>query len=182
MKKAVSILVLTTFLFNTIGYKAIFLYLEHKADARLASEIATMNEVDGRLIAIKIPINLPYQTDWKEFESVEGEMTFKDKTYRYVKRKVWKDTLILLCIDHSEKSQIQKRDADYFKKVNEITAETNKKPVAKQTKTDYYYEVTDPLVLSPTVALSADTFTFTACITCGYPPKVKMPPKNHTES
>ncbi|HUH33018.1 MAG TPA: hypothetical protein VLZ28_03640, partial [Daejeonella sp.] len=130
MKKAASIFLLIVFLFNTVGYKALFCYLEEQADVRLEAKIKTLDESDSRLITVKIPINLPYQTDWREFESIDGEMTFKGKTYRYVMRKVLRDTLILLCINHEEKSQLQRASAEYYKKINDLASNT-KKPLVK---------------------------------------------------
>ena len=46
MRKIVSILLLLVFLFNTIGYKAFFFYLEQKADARIQAKIQTLDEMD----------------------------------------------------------------------------------------------------------------------------------------
>ena len=173
-------MLLIIFLFNTIGYKAIFYYLEEEADARLEAKIKTLDESDSRLIAVKIPINLPYQTDWREFESIDGEMTFKGKTYKYVKRKVLRDTLILLCIKHEEKSQLQQSSADYFKKINDLASDTNKKPVVKQAKTDYYQSSTSLSALTPVVIILQQNISdFTPQIAFGYPQKVKAPPRIH---
>ena len=181
MKKLASILLLLIFLFNTIGYKAFFFYLEQEADKRIEAKIETLSELDAELIAVKIPINLPYQTDWREFESVDGEMTFKGKTYKYVKRKVLRDTLILLCIDHTEKSQLQKSSADYFKKVNDLTSETNKKPVLKQAKTDYYQQSNNLSVVVPMIVyFNSSIITNTPGIAFGYPQQFKTPPRKHT--
>lgn len=169
------------FLFNTIGYKAIFSYLEKEADSRIEAKISNIDELDKRLITVKIPINLPYHTDWSEFESVDGEMTFKNKTYKYVKRKVLRDTLILLCIDHTEKSQLQKSSADYYKKVNDLAPESNKKPVLKQAKTDYYQDSSSMLAFKPDVMyLHPNRSNNTSLIALGYPQKVKMPPREYT--
>jgi len=181
MKKAVSILLLTIFVFNTIGYKALFVFLEQEADARIQAKIQTLDELDKRLITVKIPINLPYQTDWREFESIDGEMIFKGKTYKYVKRKVLRDSLILLCIDHQEKNQLQKSSADYFKKVNDLASETNKKPVLKIAKTDYYQESAKLAVcISSIVVLKQTKISYIPQIANGYPVKVKTPPREHT--
>jgi hypothetical protein len=181
LKKSASILLLLIFLFNTIGYKALFFYLEKEADARIEAKIRTIDELDKRLITIKLPINLPYQTDWREFESIDGEMTFKGKTYKYVKRKVMRDTLVLLCIDHSEKSRLEKGSAEYFKKVNDLTTESQKKPVLKQAKTDYYQEVKD-LVAYSLARLNKHYKTpdFTPPIAAGYSLMAEMPPEKHT--
>jgi len=181
MKKAVSLLLLAIFLFNSIGYKVLFVYLEHEADTRIQAKIQTLDEFDQRLITVKIPINLPYQTDWREFESIDGEMTFKGKTYKYVKRKVLRDTLILLCIDHQEKNELQKSSADYFKKVNDLASETNKKPVLKIAKTDYFQESANlALAVPPIMMLKQVGIDYASQIANGYPTKVKMPPCKHT--
>ncbi|WP_026899081.1 hypothetical protein [Daejeonella oryzae] len=137
MKKGVSILLLGFFLFNIIGYKLFFYYQIAVADSRMQSKIETMHETDRSLFTIKIPIRLPYHTDWKDFESIEGEMTYKNTTYKYVKRKVLRDTLILLCVNHQEKSLIQKNSDDYFKKVNDLNTDKSKQ-VLKQSKDDFF--------------------------------------------
>ena len=180
MKKGASIFLLLVFLFNIIGYKAFFFYLEQQADIRIESKIQLLNEFDDRLITIKIPINLPYQTDWREFESIDGEMSFKGKTYKYVKRKVLRDTLILLCIDHTEKFQIEKKSADYFQKVNDITTETSKKPVLKQVKTDYYQESKSLLSSLPFIESTVqNSFHYRLVISKGHLEKLEMPPRVH---
>ena len=180
LKKAASVLLLTVFLFNTIGYKAFFFYLEQEADARLDARIKNLDEFDKGLMTVKIPINLPYQTDWREFESISGEMTFKGKTYKYVKRKVMRDTLILVCIDHQEKTRLEKSTADYYKKVNDLASESNKKPVSKQAKTDYYQEIKDLVAdSSPILNKKHKTPDFTPPIATGYSLMAEMPPEKH---
>lgn len=181
MKKSASIFLLLIFLFNTIGYKVFFFYQERQADARIEARIRTIGEMDKRLITVKLPINLPYQTDWTEFESVDGEMNYNGATYKYVMRKVMRDTIILLCIDHKEKSQIEKRSSDYFKKVNDLASESQKKPVLKQAQTDYYQEIKD--IFSPLKEfrnLQTAFSHYTPREESGYPQKAKMPPREHT--
>ena len=172
-------MLLVIFLFNTIGYKAAFYYLEAEADARLEAKIKTIDENDSQLIAVKIPINLPYQTDWREFESIDGEMTFKGKTYKYVKRKVLRDTLILLCIKHEEKSELQQSSADYFKKINDLASDA-KKPLVKQAKTDYYQSSTAFSAITPVLAILQQSLSdFTPQVAFGYPSRLDAPPKIH---
>lgn len=181
LKKACSILLLLVFLFNAVGYKVVFFYLEQQADIRLEMKIKTLHDADKQLITVKIPINLPYQTDWREFESIDGEMTYKGKTYKYVKRKVLRDTLILVCIDHREKSQIEKRSSDYFKKVNDLASENNKKPQLKLAKMDYYQEVTDRFLGLPGFnIIQQNQFAYPTQIAYGFPSKFKMPPRKQT--
>ena len=138
MKKAISILLLSFFLFNIIGYKLFFYYQVTEADSRIQAKIDVLHESDESLFAVKIPIRLPYHTDWKDYESVEGEMTYNKTTYKYVKRKVLRDTLILLCVKYQEKSVIEKNSNEYFKKVNDLTTDHSKKQEIKHAKEDFY--------------------------------------------
>lgn len=133
-------MLLAVFLFNMIGYKLFFYYLQEEADARLQARIERMSDSDKRLLRVAIPIGLPYQTDWKDFESVEGEMTYKGVTYKYVKRKVSRDSLILLCINFHEKNAIEKRSHEYFRKVNDLASQSSKHSVLKQVKDEFFQE------------------------------------------
>jgi hypothetical protein len=138
MRSAVSILLISCFLVNIVGYKLFFYYQLSLADSRINARIESLDESDTNLFTVKIPIRLPYHTDWDDFESVEGEMSYKNTTYRYVKRKVQRDTLILLCIEHREKSIIEKTSHDYSQKLNDVLPDSSKKQDIKQAKDDFY--------------------------------------------
>ncbi len=176
MKKAASIFLLCCFLFNIIGYKLFFYLQVLDANARLQTKIENLHETDKSLITVKIPIRLPYQTDWKEFESVEGEMTYDNITYKYVKRKVLRDTLILLCVNFKEKSQIQKNSSDFFKKVNDLTTDSSKKQVLKQSKDDFFQQ--SKVLLSALYPTEIPEFyhSFKSTIPSGYKTSVELPP------
>ncbi len=139
MKKLTAILLLTLFVFNTIGYRLWTEYAQNKADLNFETKLDNGHYNEEDLISIKVPLNLPYQTNWKEFERVDGEISLNGKVYKYVKRKVYNDTLILVCISHQEKTKLQEKANDYFGKVNGLPGnETNKKAQAiKQLVSDY---------------------------------------------
>ena len=142
------------FLFNVIGYRVYFYFLEQAADTRIEAKLQALSEFDDQLITVKIPINLPYHTDWKDFERTEGEVTVRGRVLRYVKQKVSRDTLSLLCIDDNEKSALKKQSSDYFKKVNDLNAESSKKSGLKQPKLDYIEEIpfSAPIIYSTLLA------------------------------
>lgn len=163
MKKLTAVFLLMVILFNIAGYRLFFYCLTEAADARMESKIEKLDEFDKRLITIKIPINLPYQTDWKYFEPVNGEIAYKGVIYKYVKQKVHSDTLILLCLNHREKSEIENNSDDYFKKVNDL--DNTKKPIAKQAKVDFYQETIQyffsfPPVMDPKLLSCSSTVLF----------------------
>ncbi len=129
MKKFFTTLMLSAFLFNLVGYKLVYYVLLNHADTSF--EIALDKEIynEAKLITVSIPNPLPYQTDWKDFERVDGEMTYKGKIYKYVKRKVEKGQLIIKCLPDDEKTHLLSSKEDFFKLVNDIqsTDKTSKK-------------------------------------------------------
>ncbi len=138
MKRVVAIFLSLVFLFNIVGYKAVYFYQIQNADDRLETKVRNSNFASEKLITIKIPVTLPYLVDWADYQPMEGEVIYKKETYRYIKKKIARDTVFLVCIDHHEKTKLQNNSDEFFKKVNDITAETNKKPVLKQVKTDFF--------------------------------------------
>lgn len=138
LKKGIVIFFLFVFLFNIVGYKAFYFYQIQNADSRLESKILSSNISTEKLITIKIPVNLPYLVDWADYQPMEGEVVFKKETYRYIKKKIARDTVFLVCIDHHEKTQLENNSDEFFKKVNDLTSDVNKKPVLKQIKNDFF--------------------------------------------
>ena len=121
-----------------MGYKAFYFYQIQKADLRLESKILASDLSSEKLITIKIPLNLPYLTDWADYQSMEGEVVYKKETYRYIKKKITRDTAFLICVDHHEKSKLQKNSDEFFNKVNDITTNGSKKETVKQVKNDFF--------------------------------------------
>jgi len=139
LRKIAAILLLALIVFNTIGYKFLFNYLQKKADATLDAKLDKGAYNDNDLVTVKFPLNLPYQNNWQDFERTIGEVTINGQNYKYVKRKVTNDTLYLLCIRHDIKTELQKKANDYFGKVNNLPGNENgkKAELAKQLLTDY---------------------------------------------
>ena len=127
MKKLAAILLLVLFVFNTVGYRLCISFIQIKADEGFVARLDKGNYNDEDLITVKVPINLPYQTNWKEFERVDGEITVNGQVYKYVKRKIYNDTMILLCIQHEMKTKLEQKASDYFGKINDLPGNENGK-------------------------------------------------------
>ncbi|MGC4034724.1 MAG: hypothetical protein QM764_02110 [Chitinophagaceae bacterium] len=94
---------------------------------KLEERLDAGNYDEHQLTELKIPLNLPYYTDWAGYQSYSGEVEVNGENYYYVKRKIVGDTLFLLCIAHTEKDRIQEAKADYFKEVNGIAQTSQQK-------------------------------------------------------
>lgn len=140
LKKIAAILLLILFVFNSVGYRLYISYVKDKEDMAFTATLDRGNYTDDELITVKIPINLPYQTNWKNFERIDGEITMPNgDVYKYVKRKIYNDTMILLCIQHDVKTRLEQKANEFFGKTNDLPGnETNKKADAlKQIISDY---------------------------------------------
>ena len=120
MKKSAAILFLTLFLFNWIGYKCWFHYLQQKEDRSLEASLDKDEYNEKDLITIKVPLSIPYQTAWSDFERVDGEFTFNGTIYKYVKRKVEEGQLILLCLPHYQKMKLVKASSEFGNRGNDL--------------------------------------------------------------
>ena len=92
-------------LFNTVGYRFAFSFLEKKSTIQLDLAIEEGNYNQQNLIEIKIPLNMPYFSD-KDYEAAYGETEIDGTHYQYVKRKVSNNTLYLLCLPNNDKTNL----------------------------------------------------------------------------
>jgi hypothetical protein len=65
-----------------------------------------------------MPVALPYQTSHINFERCYGEVEINGVHYTYVKRRVFNDSLTLLCLPNYEKTKIADAGSDFFKLIN----------------------------------------------------------------
>ena len=127
MRKIAAILLLVILLFNWVGYRFLSSYLQHRSDRQLEAKLDKNEYNEKDLIEIKVPLHLPYQLNWREFERFDGEIDIEGVHYKYVKRKVYNDSLVLLCVPNTSKQNLEKAKDDYFKVVNDIDPSSQKK-------------------------------------------------------
>jgi hypothetical protein len=121
LKKIVAIFLLSLMVFNLAGYRWLFSTIEKKATAKLEQKISSGEYSEEQLVEIRIPLNMPYYSD-KEYENVYGETDFNGEHYRFVKRKVSGNTLYLLCLPHTEKTNIARAENEFTQAVNDVPA------------------------------------------------------------
>lgn len=127
LKKLAAIFLFALFLFNITGYKIIFFYAQKQSDARLETSLDKNLYDEADLIAITVPLSLPYQNDQKEFDRVNGEISFNGKIYKYVKRRIAEGNLVLLCLPDYNKMRLKKEKEDFYKDVNSFAQNNGSK-------------------------------------------------------
>ncbi|MES1160598.1 MAG: hypothetical protein ABUM51_07570 [Bacteroidota bacterium] len=121
MKKLAAIFFLTLFLFNLVGYRCYFYYLQQKEQSTFEATLDKEIYDEKELITFKMPLSLPYQPSWKEFERVDGEITIDGVIYKYVKRKIEDGQLVLLCLPYYKKMNLVKASTEFGSHGNDLT-------------------------------------------------------------
>lgn len=119
MRKIFAIGMLVVYLFNLAGYSFLFTYCIERADKKIEQIADNSSYSATDLIELKFKLNLPYITDWSEYERYDGQVEFNGEHYNYVKRKVSQDTLYLLCLPNKLKTKLNKDRTDYAVKAND---------------------------------------------------------------
>jgi hypothetical protein len=119
MRNTAAIFLLIIYGFNLVGYKIFFHLIERKADSRLEASLDAEKYNDNDLVTIRVPLEMPYQVQSSSFERVYGEVRIDGNIYRYVKRKIDKGELVLLCIPNEKKKKLENSRDDFFKLAND---------------------------------------------------------------
>lgn len=140
MKKLAAISLLTLLLFNTVGYRFVFTMLDNIASATQDAKIDAGDYNEASLIEIKVPLNMPYQQRFTEFERHYGQITVDGIVYTYVKMKVDDNMLILKCLPDFNRQQIKNSENSLAKANSSQDMEHNGKKhssAAKVFSADY---------------------------------------------
>lgn len=100
-------MLLVIHLFNMGGYRIVFSLLEEKSHTHFVNKLDKGSYDDQELIELKVPYPLPYAASWPEYQRYDGEIELNGVHYNYVKRKMLNDTLYLLCIPNTVKTDLQ---------------------------------------------------------------------------
>lgn len=110
-------------------------YLEAKQNIQLEQKLDEKKYDETALIEIHVPVSLPYQTDWKEFERVNGEVEYNGMHYKFVERKLQGGEMIYKCIPNEGKAQLVNARENFFKLVNDL--QTQESSSSKKSNTNH---------------------------------------------
>jgi hypothetical protein len=106
LKKLIALILLAVFLFNIGGYLAIHEYLEYKTDHFFTEQTRKGLYNSNDLTEVKLPANLPGITDWKHYENISGQVQFGNTSYNYVKMKITRNAIYLMCIPNYKTTRL----------------------------------------------------------------------------
>lgn len=125
MKRLLATIFLLIFLFNVIGYYAVYLGLKSHANLTLQQQLDANAYDETETLTFKVPLTLPYQSDWQSFQRVDGDFERNGEFYNLVKQKVERDTLIVVYIK-------DQKEASLFESLTEFVHASTDTPMSKK--------------------------------------------------
>jgi len=147
LKKLVAILLLCMHLFYLGGYMLAFQYFMNKSDDQIVSQLYSNGANSSKLIKLKIPVHMPTLDDWSDYANIQGQVQVKDAYYNYVRIKMTKDTLYLICLPNTVKANLAKANIIMTKNLNDIPlskkgANNSSTKKAESTSSyDHFYQI-----------------------------------------
>lgn len=84
-------------------------YMVIQQDARMEARLDQKNYTASELISIKTKLDLPYYNGSTDgFERAYGSVTVNGLEYQFVMRRIYLDSMELLCLPHTAKMKIEK--------------------------------------------------------------------------
>jgi hypothetical protein len=164
VKKFAAISLLLLLMFNFVGYRLLFSYLQQKANNTIVAKIDKEAYNNAELITLTVPLSMPYLQDSKDFESKDGEITLNGKIYHYVKQKISQGNLILMCLPDEQKTHLQNAKDDFFKLANELQNNSSSKKSGEHSQIiklviSDYEQLQATLVSSYSIQIAATFYT-----------------------
>jgi hypothetical protein len=134
--------------------------MEQHADRMLIADLDKNNYSESELISIKVPVvHLSYYVNSRDFERVDGKIEIEGVQYNYVKRRLFNDSLELLCIPNKKATQLKTARDEFFKLVNDLQHPGHSKKADQHTASfkcfnGEYYPEKDPFVIAVQTAVS----------------------------
>jgi hypothetical protein len=95
--------------------------MQETASAKLETQLDNNDYDENQLISIKIPVTyLPYYNNSKAYERIDGQIEIEGIQYKYVKRRIYNDSLEMLCIPDHDVMKLMSAKNEFFKFVNDL--------------------------------------------------------------
>ena len=114
------------------------------------------------MFTIKTPVTLPYYTNSLQFETVNGAIEMDGIEYEYIKRRIYNDSIELVCLPNVEKQNLESARDQFVRLSNDWqSSESNEKLPAGVVKIllPEYCESPDILLFQPPVTLAKNNFS-----------------------
>lgn len=177
-KRLLSILFLAILLFNFCGYRLMIDFIRSQENGMLQARLERSDYSESELISIKTKLNLPYYTSSSELERAHGSIRVNGVDYEYVKRRVYNDTLELLCLPDRAKTHLNEAQNRIFQLTLDGQSTETKKgsTLIRLSLPEYFEELGMTLPAPPRPEHATHSGLYSSHLACGYRISPERPP------
>jgi len=93
-------------MFTICGHLVLYQFFVYRSDKLFNDRIGKNMYNVHDLVQIKVPSHTGVIQNWNYFEKINGQIRFKNTCYNYVKLKLSRDTIYLMCIPNYEETRL----------------------------------------------------------------------------
>ncbi|MDB4918260.1 hypothetical protein [Mucilaginibacter sp.] len=179
MKKLIAITLLGLQIFSICGHLVLYQYFVYQSDKLFNDRISKNLYNVHDLVQIKVPAHTGVTQNWNSFEKINGQIQFKSTCYNYVKLKLTRDTIYLMCVPNYEKTRLFNQNIINASQIADIPV--NKKDHVPFGKAIDLGKYNYPIVLfkfsPPVIILQANNIIFCSSPVQHYIDTPHQPPK-----
>ncbi|NCD70845.1 hypothetical protein [Mucilaginibacter agri] len=138
MRKLVAIILLSVHLFNLYGYNMLNRYFAYRTDVVMNEHIAKNMYNVHSLVMVKLPVSLPNIQNWNSFERISGQINFKNASYNYVKMKLTKDTIYVMCVPNYKATRLSNENIICARQLDDLPGAKNNNMLLKKPTMDKF--------------------------------------------
>lgn len=179
MKRLLAISLLFVHLYSLYGHTALYAWCVYRSDKFFNEQISMDKYSLDDLVSVKIPVKMPSIEDWKDYQYISGQVQFQNNSYNYVKLRMTRDTVYLMCIPNYKKTRLITQNIINARKIADIpNGKKEHVPFGKlSTLSDYNCQVTKYLFVTPVATLKTNTASISSGIIEHTLPSPAPPPK-----
>jgi hypothetical protein len=141
LKKLIALILLTIHLLNIGGQLAFHQYLVYRSDKFFDKQINEHHYSVDDLTEIRVPVNMHGITDWKNYENLYGQVRFGHTAYNYVKIRMTRNAIYLVCIPNYETTHLSDQNIIDARQIPDIpVSKKDHVPFGKINLTVYNYQ------------------------------------------
>jgi hypothetical protein len=98
LKKLIAVALLAIYLFTIGGQFVLHQYAAFLSDRFFVQQTSKGLYNVHDLTEVKLPVDMPNMADWPAYENISGQIQFENSTYNYVKMRITRTALYLMCV------------------------------------------------------------------------------------
>ena len=179
LRKLIAILLLNIYLLCLCGQLAVYQYLSYRADTFYNVQTKEGRYNINDLTEVKIPADMHSISEWAAYEDVCGRVQFAAGSYNYVKMRITRDAIYLMCVPNYETTRLSTQNVIHAENINDI--QIPKKDHVPYGKSTVSYNLSFAFIKfefnAPFKSLAKKAIQPVLKLTCHNPDIPEQPPK-----